>query len=50
MKKLSFLFQFMVNPKTIGAIVPSSSFLGDKMIEKIACQKKCQDRCIISRK
>lgn len=35
MKKLSFLFQFMVNPKTIGAIVPSSSFLGDKMIEKI---------------
>lgn len=35
MKKLSFLFQFMENPKTIGAILPSSSFLGDKMIEKI---------------
>jgi len=34
-KKLSFLFQFMENPKTIGAILPSSRFLGDKMIEKI---------------
>ncbi|MFJ7406230.1 MULTISPECIES: class I SAM-dependent methyltransferase [unclassified Lysinibacillus] len=35
MKNLSFLYQFIVNPKKIGAILPSSSFLGDKMIEKI---------------
>lgn len=35
MKNLSFLTQFFANPKTIGAILPSSSFLGDKMIEKI---------------
>lgn len=35
MKNLSFLTQFFANPKTIGAILPSSSFLGDKMIGKI---------------
>ncbi|MFJ7666811.1 class I SAM-dependent methyltransferase [Lysinibacillus sp. NPDC097195] len=35
MKKFSFLWQFIVNPKTIGAILPSSSSLGDKMMEKI---------------
>lgn len=35
MKKLPFFYQFIVNPKSIGAILPSSSFLGDKMIEKI---------------
>lgn len=27
--------QFLSNPKSVGAILPSSSFLGDKMIEKI---------------
>ncbi|MDE5413240.1 class I SAM-dependent methyltransferase [Alkalihalobacterium chitinilyticum] len=35
MKHLTFLFQYIVNPKTVGAILPSSSFLGDKMIEHI---------------
>ncbi|MFJ7737635.1 class I SAM-dependent methyltransferase [Lysinibacillus sp. NPDC097287] len=35
MKKLSFLIQYLINPKTVGAILPSSSFLGDRMIEKI---------------
>lgn len=35
MKKISFLTQFLINPKTVGAILPSSRFLGDRMIEKI---------------
>ncbi|MFJ7755073.1 class I SAM-dependent methyltransferase [Peribacillus muralis] len=35
MKQSSFLFQFMKNPKTVGAVLPSSGFLGDKMIEGI---------------
>ncbi|KOS68649.1 SAM-dependent methyltransferase [Lysinibacillus contaminans] len=35
MKKFNFLYQFIMNPKTVGAILPSSSFLGDRMIEKI---------------
>ncbi|MCK1995553.1 SAM-dependent methyltransferase [Peribacillus muralis] len=35
MKDLSFLFQYIVNPKAVGAILPSSRFLGDKMIEGI---------------
>lgn len=34
-KKLSFLFQFLVNPKTVGAILPSSSFLSERIIEKV---------------
>lgn len=34
-KKIHFLYQFLNNPKSVGAILPSSSFLGDKMIEKI---------------
>lgn len=33
--KLSFLFQYILNPKTVGAVFPSSGFLGDKMIEDV---------------
>lgn len=39
MKKFKFIYQFITNPKTVGAILPSSSFLGDKMIEKINFKK-----------
>ncbi|ASB91284.1 hypothetical protein CHH92_15595 [Bacillus sonorensis] len=31
MKRLSFLFQYIVHPRTVGAVLPSSRFLGDKM-------------------
>ncbi|MEO4053010.1 rRNA adenine N-6-methyltransferase family protein [Solibacillus sp. CAU 1738] len=39
MKKILFLYQFLINPKSVGAILPSSRFLGDKMIEKINFKK-----------
>ncbi|MDR4887837.1 rRNA adenine N-6-methyltransferase family protein [Fredinandcohnia sp. QZ13] len=39
MKHLLFLFQYIGNPKTIGAISPSSRFLGDRMVEGINFQK-----------
>ncbi len=39
MNKLSFLYQFIVNPKTVGAILPSSSYLGDRMMERIDFKK-----------
>lgn len=39
MKQLSFLFQFIINPKAVGAILPSSRFLGEKMIEGIDFKK-----------
>ncbi|WP_216831492.1 class I SAM-dependent methyltransferase [Alkalihalobacterium elongatum] len=39
MKRFSFLFQYIVNPKTVGAILPSSRFLGDKMVEQIDFNK-----------
>ncbi|MDX5475928.1 MAG: SAM-dependent methyltransferase [Bacillaceae bacterium] len=35
MKNLSFFYQYLVNPRDIGAILPSSRFLADKMIERI---------------
>lgn len=35
MKGLLFLFQYIVNPRTVGAILPSSRFLGDKMVKRI---------------
>lgn len=35
MRRLLFLFQYIVNPRTVGAILPSSKFLADKMVEKI---------------
>ncbi|WP_338450951.1 rRNA adenine N-6-methyltransferase family protein [Niallia oryzisoli] len=39
MKHLSFLFQYITNPKTVGAVLQSSTFLGDKMVEGINFQK-----------
>lgn len=39
MKKLRFLYQFITNPTTVGAISPSSGFLGDKMMESIDFKK-----------
>ena len=39
MKKILFLYQFLINPKSVGSILPSSSFLGDRMIETINFKK-----------
>ncbi|KJJ41066.1 SAM-dependent methyltransferase [Bacillus subtilis] len=39
MKRLLFLFQYIGNPRTVGAILPSSRFLGDKMMEGIDFKK-----------
>lgn len=39
MKRLSFLFQYIVHPRAVGAVLPSSRFLGDKMMETINFQK-----------
>lgn len=44
MKNLFFLSQFVVNPKSVGAIFPSSSFLGEKMMESINFKKA---KCIV---
>ncbi|MGE7759742.1 hypothetical protein [Peribacillus sp. NPDC097895] len=37
MKKFdfSFIYQYIVNPKTVGAILPSSRYLSNKMIKEI---------------
>ena len=32
---MSFLFQYIANPRNVGAIIPSSRFLGNKMTEEI---------------
>lgn len=34
MKRLLFLFQYIGNPSTVGSILPSSRFLGDRMNER----------------
>lgn len=39
MKFLPFFFQYLVNPRTVGAILPSSRFLGNKMVEEINFMK-----------
>ncbi|WP_425671382.1 class I SAM-dependent methyltransferase [Bacillus subtilis] len=39
MKRLLFLFQYIVNPRTVGAILPSSRYLGDKMVDGIDFKK-----------
>ncbi|QKG85537.1 SAM-dependent methyltransferase [Kroppenstedtia pulmonis] len=39
MKSLLFFLQYIVNPRSIGAIMPSSSFLGDKMLEGVNFQR-----------
>ncbi|XRG79997.1 rRNA adenine N-6-methyltransferase family protein [Rossellomorea sp. GAMAL-10_SWC] len=35
MKKLLFLFQYILRPRTVGALMPSSSFLAEKMLDDI---------------
>lgn len=39
MRKLSFILQYIINPKTVGAILPSSKFLALKMIKNINFHK-----------
>ncbi|MGE6599681.1 class I SAM-dependent methyltransferase [Bacillus proteolyticus] len=39
MKHLSFLFQYIAHPRNIGAVIPSSKFLADKMLESIDFKK-----------
>ncbi|MCY8913245.1 methyltransferase [Bacillus atrophaeus] len=39
MKRLLFLFQYIGKPRTVGSILPSSRFLGDKMMEEIDFKK-----------
>ncbi len=39
MKRLLFLFQYIVNPRTVGAILPSSRYLGDKMVEELISRR-----------
>ncbi|MFS0783219.1 class I SAM-dependent methyltransferase [Bacillus sp. 1P06AnD] len=39
MNNIFFLYQYIMNPKTVGAVFPSSRFLGDKMIERINFKK-----------
>ncbi|ACA40455.1 class I SAM-dependent methyltransferase [Lysinibacillus sp. fkY74-1] len=35
MKNLSFIFQYMFNPRSVGAILPSSKYLSKKMVKEI---------------
>lgn len=35
MKKWSFVYQYLFHPRTVGAVRPSSKFLGNKMVEGI---------------
>ncbi|GIO27425.1 class I SAM-dependent methyltransferase [Ornithinibacillus bavariensis] len=35
MKKGSFIYQYLFNPRTVGAVRPSSGFLSNKMVEGI---------------
>lgn len=39
MKSMSFLFQYIANPRNVGAIIPSSRFLGNKMTQEIDFEK-----------
>ena len=39
-----FLFQYIKNPKTVGAIAPSSKYLADKMVDEIDFSKA---KCIV---
>ena len=38
MKNLSFIYQFFINPRSVGAIWPSSKFLANKMVQGINFQ------------
>lgn len=44
MKKTSFILQYIKKPRTVGAILPSSNYLADKMIEDIDFKKT---KCIV---
>ncbi|MFT8349848.1 class I SAM-dependent methyltransferase [Clostridium saccharoperbutylacetonicum] len=44
MKELSFVLQYIKKPRATGAILPSSNYLADKMIEDINFE---QARCIV---
>lgn len=35
MNKLLFLFQYIIGPRTVGAVMPSSKYLAEKMIDNI---------------
>ncbi|MFE6168600.1 class I SAM-dependent methyltransferase [Viridibacillus arvi] len=35
MKSFSFIFQYLLNPREIGAVLPSSNYLAAKMVESI---------------
>ncbi|MFJ7982853.1 class I SAM-dependent methyltransferase [Lysinibacillus xylanilyticus] len=35
MKSFSFIFQYLLNPRKIGAVLPSSNFLAEKMVDSI---------------
>ncbi|WP_438421282.1 class I SAM-dependent methyltransferase [Bacillus siamensis] len=39
MKRLLFLFQYIIKPRTVGAVLPSSHFLAEKMTGKIDFHK-----------
>lgn len=39
MKRLLFLFQYIIKPRTVGAVLPSSRFLAEKMMGKIDFHK-----------
>lgn len=35
MKSFSFIFQYLLNPREIGAVLPSSNYLAEKMVDSI---------------
>lgn len=35
MKPFSFIFQYFLNPRKIGAVLPSSNYLAEKMVDRI---------------
>lgn len=39
MKRLSFILQYILNPRTVGAILPSSTKLSEKMVQSINFNK-----------
>lgn len=44
MKRLFFILQYILNPRTVGAILPSSTKLSNKMVESINFNKA---KCIV---
>lgn len=39
MKIPSFIYQYLINPRTVGALLPSSKYLSEKMLEEIDFEK-----------